>query len=190
MIRLASLATATTVLLAGSAFANWDTDLAHTTVMFEVDHLGFSTTIGTFSDVDVTFDFDESAPEETSVTAVIGTASVSSGHEPRDEHLRRSDFFNVEAYPTMTFESESVEVTGDDTALMHGTLTMLGQTNDVTLDVTLNKLGANPFGGPDSAGFSATGTIDRTDYGMDFGAPAIGADVLIRIEFEATRAEE
>lgn len=190
MLRILTLATATAIGLVGSANAEWDPDLAHTAVMFEVDHLGFSTVVGRFSDVDVTFDFDETAPEETSVTAEIDAASIDSGFGPRDEHLRSGDFFNVEEHPTITFESESLDVTGDDTAQLHGELTLLGETNDVTLDVVLNNLGANPFGGPDVAGFSASGTIDRTDYGMDFGTPAIGQDILIRIEFEATRAED
>lgn len=190
MLRIVSLAAATAIGLASPAYADWNADPTHSAVMFEVDHFGFATVIGRFTDFEITFDFDESAPEETSVSAAINTASVDSGYGPRDEHLRTGDFFDVENHPTMTFESESLELTGDETARLHGVLTLLGESNDVSLDVVLNGIGENPFGGPDIAGFSASGMIDRTDFGMDFGAPAIGQDVPIRIEFEATRAEE
>jgi polyisoprenoid-binding protein YceI len=188
MVRFAAVALAAAA-IALPAHAEWEVDYTHTYVYFEVDHLGFSTLIGRFSDLDITFDFDENDPGATRVTAAIGTESVDTGYNPRDQHLRSEDFFASDEYPSMTFETSEVEVTGDDTARLHGALTLIGETNDVSLDVTLNQIGPNPFGGSDIAGFSAVGMIDRTDFDMNFGAPAIGTDVLIRIEFEATRAE-
>lgn len=161
-------------------------DHSHTHVLFFVDHLGFSTTQGEFLEFDGTLMLDTEAPENSSVTVSIATDSIDTGYADRDEHLRSGDFFNVEEYPEMTFASTGVTVTGENSAEVAGDLTILGVTQPVTLDVTLNGLGAHPFNGSTVAGFSATTTISRSDFGMDFGVPAIGDEIEIRIETEAS----
>ena len=161
-------------------------DHSHTHVLFFVDHLGFSTTQGEFLEFDGTLMLDTEAPENSSVTVSIATDSIDTGYADRDEHLRSGDFFNVEEYPEMTFASTGVTVTGENSAEVAGDLTILGVTQPVTLDVTLNGLGAHPFNGSTVAGFSATTTIGRSDFGMDFGVPAIGDEIEIRIETEAS----
>ena len=161
-------------------------DHSHTHVLFFVDHLGFSTTQGEFLEFDGTLMLDTEAPENSSVTVSIVTDSIDTGYADRDEHLRSGDFFNVEEYPEMTFASTGVTVTGENSAEVAGDLTILGVTQPVTLDVTLNGLGAHPFNGSTVAGFSATTTISRSDFGMDFGVPAIGDEIEIRIETEAS----
>ncbi len=159
-------------------------DESHVHAMFKVSHLGFSETIGGFDKISGTFTLDAENPSNSSVNVTIDTASIDSGWDARDDHLRNADFFNVEEYPEMTFVSTSVEPTGDNTATVTGDLTMLGETHPVTLDVTLNGAGAHPFSGKYIAGFSATGTLDRTQWGMDYGAPAVGSEVELTITAE------
>ena len=184
------MATAAAVLALGASPAlaadEFAFDHSHTHVLFFVDHLGFSTTQGEFLEFDGTLMLDTEAPENSSVTVSIATDSIDTGYADRDEHLRNSDFFNVEEYPEMTFASTGVTVTGENSAEVAGDLTILGVTQPVTLDVTLNGLGAHPFNGSTVAGFSATTTISRSEFGMDFGVPAIGDEIEIRIETEAS----
>ncbi|MEQ8964797.1 MAG: YceI family protein [Azospirillaceae bacterium] len=166
-------------------------DKSHTHILFFVDHLGFSAVQGEFLDYEGELTLDTEDPANSSVAVTIDVASLDSGHPPRDEHLLDADFFDAEAYPEMTFASTRVEPTGEDTALVHGDLTIKGVTRPVVLDTRLNGLGPNPFA-PDQtiAGFSATTEIARSDFGMDFGLPAIGDTVEIRIEIEASPLAE
>ena len=182
MKRLTMALAGTTLLASASALAaeEWQFDNAHTMIGFTVDHLG------AFTDFDGTLILDQDDPSNSSVSVSIATASVDTRHEARDGHLSGEDFFDVANNPTITFESTSVNVTGDNTAEVTGDLTMLGMTNPVTLDVTLNQLGPNPFSETPTAGFSATGTLNRSDWGMQFGVPVIGDEIALIIETEAT----
>lgn len=164
-------------------------DESHVHAAFRVSHLGFSDTIGGFDKVSGSFTIDAENLSASTVSVTIDTASIDSGWDDRDAHLRGDDFFKVEEFPEMTFASTSVEPTGDTTATVTGDLTMLGQTHPVTLDVTFNQAGAHPFSGKYVAGFSATGTLDRTQWGMEYGVPAIGKDITLMIEAEGVRAE-
>lgn len=183
---LTSAALAAALLAAPAASAEEFTfDPSHTHILFSISHFGFSHVRGEFTDFDGTIAFDPEAPESTSVDVTIDAASLDSGWPARDDHLRTADFFDVDTHPTITFRSTGVEVTGEDTARMTGDLTMLGQTHPVTLDVQLNAIGPHPFrAGVTVAGFTATGTIDRTAYGLSYGSPAIGDAVEITIETE------
>lgn len=172
-----------------AAAETYTIDKGHTHILFEVSHLGFSTTHGEFLEFDGEFDFDPDAPENSRISVTIDTASIDTGHAERDEHLRNADFFDVEEYPTMTFETTGVEVTGENTAELTGDLTLLGVTQPVTLDVQLNAMGPHPFQDKTVAGFTATGTINRSDFGMTYAAPAVGEEVDIVIEMEASPAE-
>jgi len=178
-------------LLAGSqaAFAeSYTIDATHAHAAFRVNHLGFSHTLGQFKDITGTLEFDAENPTASAVSVTIATASVDSANEARDEHLRKADFLNVEAHPTMTFTSTNIEVTGEKTGKMTGDLTLLGVTKPVTLDVTLNQAGPHPFDPAKIvAGFSATTSINRSDYGMTYAVPAIGETVEIMIEVEALK---
>jgi polyisoprenoid-binding protein YceI len=168
--------------------ASYTIDETHAHAAFRVSHLGFSHTLGQFKEISGTLEFDEADAAASSVSVTINTSSVDSAHGPRDEHLRGSDFFNVEEFPTMSFTSTGIEVTGDKTGKLTGDLTLLGVTKPVTLDVTFNQAGAHPFD-PSKfvAGFSATGQINRTDFGMNYAAPVIGETVDLMIEVEAVK---
>ncbi|MEP1902421.1 MAG: YceI family protein [Nitratireductor sp.] len=163
-------------------------DAGHTHVGFKVSHLGFSDTYGTFNNVAGTFDLDQDNPEKSSVDIDIKTASIDTNHEKRDEHLRGPDFFDVGKYPDITFKSTKVERTGDKTAKVTGNLTMLGVTKPVTLDVTLLAAGPYPMDkSVTAAGFNATATIKRSDFGMTAYVPMISDEVDITISTEVRK---
>lgn len=167
--------------------ADWTFDKAHTTVLFTVGHLGFSDTTGIFRDFDGTVVFDPENIAATEVSFTVDAASIDTFWEARDEHIRGADFLDVESHPEITFVSTAVEQTGETTADVTGDLTIRGTTQPVTLAATLNKLDANPFN-PEVqiAGFELSGEIDRTDFGIDYGAPVIGTVMPLTINVELT----
>ena len=112
--------------------------------------------------------------------------SVVTGIEKFDAHLKGKDFFEVDAFPTAVYESTRVEITeAGKKARVTGTLTMRGVTKPVTLDVTLNKIGQNPYSNKKTAGFSATTFIKRSDFGISYALPAVPDEVNLIIETEA-----
>lgn len=171
-----------------AAPVSYKIDPAHTAVAFIVNHVGFSNVIGRFNTVDGDVTFDKDAVEKSVVNVTIDTTSVDTNHAKRDEHLRSPDFFNAKEFPKMTFKSTKIEKTGDKTGKLHGDLTMLGVTKPVVLDVTFNKDGVSPASKLETAGFSARGTVKRTEFGMKYGAPAIGDDIQLLIEVEAVKS--
>jgi len=160
-------------------------DKSHAFVTFTADHLGFSAVHGQFRDFDAEVDFDPSNVEATKVRFAIRTGSVETYNAARDDQLRSPAFFAADKFPEMVFSSTVVTPTGTDTAEITGNLTIRDVTNEIVLQAQLNKLGPSPFF-PDImvAGFTVTGVIDRTEWGMTFGAPAIGARIPIRLDLE------
>lgn len=154
----------------------------HTIVAFSVDRLGLTKMFGSFNKVDGEFSVDRDNPGASRATLTIETTSVYTGHEGRDKHLRSPDFFNVQEFPTMKFESTKVEKTGEKTAKVTGNLTLLGVTKPVTLDVTLNAIKEDARTKKNLAGFSARGMLKRTDFGMKYLAGPIGDDVTLIVE--------
>lgn len=188
------LTTAALVTFAMPSFAQdtavkYDFDKVHTQIVFHVNHVGFSNSYGKFHDFDGHFTFDKEHPENSIIDVTIKTASIDMGDATWDEHMESENFFNVTKFPDMTFKSTGVAVTGENTADITGDLTILGVTKPAVLKVTHNKTDKNPFSGKDTSGFSATATIKRSDYGMSYGLPAVGDDVNIIIEVEASPAE-
>lgn len=162
-------------------------DKVHTQIIFFVSHLGFSISEGEFQDFDGTIEFNRDEPEKSKVDVVIQTASIDMDDKEWGDHMKNEDFFNVEKFPTMTFKSTGIEVTGEKTAKITGDLTILETTKPVILDVTFIKAGKHPYRDKYVAGFSATTKIKRSDFGMNYGLPHIGDDAEIRIEVEAMR---
>ncbi len=165
-------------------------DQSHTQITWQANHLGFSNPTGKFITVDGSLILDEEKPENSKLDVEIATKDISTGIEKFDEHLKGKDFFNIEQFPKATFKSDKVEVTGKDTAKVHGTLTLLGISKPVVLDVKANKVGINSFTQKKTAGFSAQTVIKRSEFKMNYGIPGVSDEVKITIETEANVAQE
>ena len=165
----------------------YDFDQAHTQILFFVDHLGFATSQGEFHQVDGTFSIDRAHPPKSSIDVSIPTSSVDMDTEKWNAHLQGKDFFDVENHPVMTFKSTGIEMTSGQTSIVTGDLTLLGVTKPVAMEVKHNKSGKHTFSGKYVAGFSATTSVKRSDFGMKFGLPLIGDDIEIRLEIEGIR---
>ena len=169
----------------------WTIDASHTTLGFVARHLVVAKVRGRFGAVtgSITIADDHLA---SSVTAEIEMASVDTGDAGRDEHLRSADFFDVEQFPTMTFVSTSVTGDGTDYTVT-GDLTIKGITKSITLDLEFDGVSGDPWGGT-RAGFTATGEIDRRDWGMEFnvaldtGGVLVGEKIKLQLDIEAVRA--
>ncbi len=159
-------------------------DKAHGKVTWSISHLGFSTYIGQFTDTAGTLVLDPAKPENSTLDVTIQTASVGTLNPVLDEHLKSADFFNVAKFPTATFKSTKIIQTGPKTAKVRGDFTLLGVTKPLTLLVTLNQAGNNPFFKYYEAGFTATAHFKRTAWGLSKYAPALGDDVNLQIEGE------
>ena len=186
----ASLAAAA-VLAAPAALAEpatYAVDPAHTGLYFRIDHVGYSRVFGRFDSMTGSILFDPDAPAAGRIELAIDPASVDTNHAARDDHLRSPDFFNAAEFPELTFRSTTIEVTGDNRATVTGDFTMLGVTKPVSLDVTFNRLAPYPFAeGQVRVGFSATGTVRRSDHGMSYALDALGDEVELLLEVEAFR---
>lgn len=151
----------------------WTLDLGHAHIGWEIDHMNLARTVGRFDSFNGTFLIDEEAPENSQITVTVEAASVNSNHVGRDAHIRNADYLNVPAFPQVTFRSGEITMTSETEGVMAGTLTMLGVEAPVALDFTLVADRTYPDFIPNydevrTASFEATGTITRTDFGMDF----------------------
>lgn len=163
-------------------------DRAHAKILWGVSHFGFSTYYGEFTDFDARLTLDPAQPERSRLSVTVATPSVATHNDALDAHLKNADFFDVANHPTATFTSTGVRRTGANSADVTGDFTLLGQTRPLTLAVTFNQAGDN-MAGIYTAGFSATGTIRRSDYGMTYGVPALGDEIELRISGEFNPAE-
>lgn len=154
----------------------WTIDAPHSAVVFSIRHLGLSKVRGRFDQFDAALEIGASL-EETKIEATVDMASVDTNNADRDTHLRSTDFFNIERHPTMRFESTEIARTGEEWALT-GNLTMNGVTRPVTFEVEFNGVEDHPANNRQHAGFSATGELRRSDFGIDFGMLPIGVDKL------------
>ena len=164
-------------------------DNTHTQIVFHYNHLGFSTGFGMFSGFDGTIMFDAEDPAASSVEVAFPASSLLTGIDSRTKHFLTGDFFGADENDNVSFTSTSIEVTGEDTGLITGDLTINGVTNEVVLDAKLNQLGEHPMEGKQWAGFDATTTVLRSDYDMGMFAPYVGDEVEIEISIEAMQAE-
>ncbi len=175
----------------------WVADSPHTEINFSVKHF-FTPVTGNFGDFEIDLNYDAENPENSSVEARIDVASVNTGNERRDNHLRSADWFEAEKYPNMTFKSSSVRANGDNQLIARGTLTIKGESREVELPITL--LGAQEIpeqmqemlgGTKEVASFRATISIDRGDFGVGVGSWAatmvVGGEISIEILLEAHR---
>ncbi len=174
-------------------FASADTytlDPNHTQVQFTWNHYGFTDLVGQFGKIEGTLEFNAADPTQSSVTATIAMASVNSNVQKLDEKLQSSDYFDVAKFPIATFKSTKVEKTATpDHLKVTGALTLHGVTKPVTLDVTVTKVGQHPLRKAAAAGFEATTTLKRSDFGITTYLPMAADEVKIRIAAEAVEAK-
>jgi polyisoprenoid-binding protein YceI len=180
------LASSLAAVTLGAAPSNWKADAAHTSVGFKIRHF-FAKVPGSFSGIQAALVFDPENPAANSVEATIPVASINTANERRDRHLKTDDFFSVEKYPNVTFKSTSWTKTGQDTYDVVGDLTIKDITKTVTLKAKFLGSGPGPRGGQVS-GWEVRTTINRHEFGVSYANPALGDDVDIEIEFEATSA--
>jgi polyisoprenoid-binding protein YceI len=177
-----------TVAIPSYLAGTWKADPVHSEIAFSARHLMVAKVRGRFTSYDVTIVTNQD-PLGSSVTATIDLASIDTGNQPRDHHLRSADYLEVDKYPTMSYRSTGIRHT-DDGWVIDGELTLHGVTRQVPLAVEVNGFGPDPFGGQ-RAGFSVTAQINRRDFGidltipMDGGGVVVGDQVSISLEIEA-----
>jgi len=177
--------TSPAVQIPGYVAGTWDLDPVHSTIGFVVRHLMVSKVRGKFSTFEVQV-VTAPNPLESTVAATVDLSSVDTGNETRDSDLRSTNFFDVQTHPMMTFVSTRIEPDGDSFRVT-GDLTIRGVTKPVTLTAEINGFGPDPYGGT-RAGFSATGELNRSDFGVSFNAPVPGGVMIsenVRLEIEA-----
>ncbi len=187
-----SMIAAALVLGAGVATAEpaaYTLDASHSQIVFSYNHLGFSTTYGMFSGFEGDIQFDKEDPAASSVNVSFPVQSMLTGWEARFAHFMSEDFFAAAEDEMVTFTSTGIEVTGETTARITGDLTLNGVTKSVVLDAQLNQSGEHPMEGKDWAGFDATTTLVRSDYGLGKFAPYVSDEVEVMISVEAMKAE-
>jgi polyisoprenoid-binding protein YceI len=188
---IATLIIALTLIVPAIAQAgSWDLDPAHTEVGFKIRHMMVTNVRGVFHDVKGTLKFDAVDPSKSSIDVVIQAVSIDTGIEKRDNHLRSPDFFDVEKFPTLTFNSTKFDKVADGVFKVTGNLSIHGVTKEVVLDVEgLNQQVVDPWGGTRMGAFATT-KINRKDYGLTWnkaleaGGWLVGDELTINLEVE------
>ena len=174
----------------------WEIDPAHSTIEFSVKHMMFTTVRGRFKTFKGTINANRRDPNASTVTVDIDASSIDTGVGDRDAHLKSADFLDVATHPAITFRSKRVEGAADkegDRFKLTGDLTIRGKTMEVTLDCTYQGRGKDPWG-KERAGASATGEIDRRQWGLQWnqaletGGVLVGNTVKFEIDIQAVRA--
>jgi len=156
----------------------------HRYITFSYSHMGYSNPWLRWRDWDATLEWNVETPEDSSISVVIDVASVDSGVDEFDGHLKSDLLFDVENHPEITFVSTSLTKTGDKTGTMAGDLTIMDVTKPVTLDVVFNNAGFSERDGIYKIGFSAKTSVNRSDFGLDYAVPYVSDKVDITIEAE------
>jgi polyisoprenoid-binding protein YceI len=174
---------------------SWNIDSTHTHIGFSVKHMMVTTVRGQFKSYRGTFALDTADFTRSTFEGEIDVASIDTGNEQRDGHLRANDFFDVENHPTITFKSARIDAKSEGEFVVHGDLTIRGVTKSVALDVEFLGTSKNPYG-QTVAGVAVRGTINRKDFGVSFnalletGGVAVGEKVKLELDVEAVYAAD
>ncbi len=163
-----------------------DTKGAHAFIQFRIKHLGYSWLYGRFDEFSGSMRYDEENPSNSSIAVTVQTASVNSNHAERDKHLRNDDFLDVEKYPTASFRSTAVEVTGPGEAIITGKLNLHGVTREVSFPVSHVGGGPDPWGGY-RHGFTGALKIKLKDYNIKKDLGPASAELELLLDIEAIR---
>ncbi len=180
--------------LAAAEPTPWTLDLGHAYIGWEIDHFGYSNTVGQFRTFDGVFLIDEDNPEDSRITFTIDAASIDSNHVGRDNHLRAADMLNVAEFPDITFTSTSIVMTDATSGAITGDVTFLGTTKPLTLAfaITTDAPYAEFLPNYDqrrAVGFEASGQLDRVEHGLDvldFPGSPLGRTIDLDIHFDLT----
>lgn len=172
----------------------WKLDPAHSELLFKVKHLMITNVKGEFRSFDATVEADGDDFDGALVELTADTASIFTNNDDRDKHLRSADFFDVEAFPEMTFKSSEMTKLDEHTYRLKGQLTIKGVSNDVVLDAEFGGVMKDPYGN-EKAGFSLSGKINRKDWELNWntaletGGVLVSDDVRLAAEVQFTRAK-
>ena len=188
-LSLAACATAGEQTFVEASGGNYQLEKTHAFLTWRIKHNGLSNYTARFTEFDASIDFNPDDPVSSSVVATINPLSVETDHPINDGWndtlATDTKWFNGDKFPQIVFKSTGIEKTGEFTGIITGDLTLLGVTKEVQLSATYNGTGNAPwFGTRDIIGFSATGTLNRSDFGMTALLPNIGDEVEIIIEAE------
>ena len=171
----------------------WRVDPAHSSAAFEVKHMMIATVRGQFREFEGTLEAAEDDPSNSRAQGSAKTASIDTGNEDRDAHLRSPEFFDAERYPNITFASTRIEHVEGGVYRVTGDLTIKDVTREVEMTATVEGAGEDPWGN-ERVGVSVRGTIDRTEFGLTWqqslvgGGLLVGEQVALRIDISAVRA--
>lgn len=168
---------------------NYVLDKNHASLLFRINHLGFSMYHGRFNSFDAKLSFDSREPEKSVVEATIDVGSVDTNHEKLESELKGDKFFNTAKFPTASFRSVKTTRSGNS-GTMIGELTLMGVTKPVTLNVTFRGGGPHPMSKKPLLGFAARGVFNRSQWGINYGIPNVGDEVAIEIEAEFEKPDK
>ncbi|MEO6689301.1 MAG: YceI family protein [Dokdonella sp.] len=189
MIRRIALVTALALASAPAFAGSYTLDPGHTQVLFSWNHFGFSNPTAQFGTVEGSLEYDQANPTKASLNVTIPIASINSNVAKLNEHLQSPDFFDAAKFANATFKSTKVEKGAADHLKVTGDLTLHGVTKPVVLDVTVNHVGEHPMRKAAAAGFDASTTIKRSDFGIAKYVPNVSDDIKIHITTEAIDAK-
>jgi polyisoprenoid-binding protein YceI len=152
-------------------------DPGHSSVEFSVKHMGIATVRGRFTEFEGTLDVGQDL-DHTNAYGTVQVASISTGDDTRDAHLRSPDFFDAESYPLITYESTRIEPIDSESSQVFGTLTMHGVPREIKLEVTVSGTDEDPWGNT-RLGLGAVGTIKRSDFDMRFNQALASGNMLV-----------
>ena len=168
---------------------SYELDDRHSYLSFSYSHLGLSNPQIHFADFDVSLQLDGNDMSQSRVSITIYAASVDSAVPALDDDLKGADFFDVENYPEISFQSTAYEESSESSGRLTGNLSVRGVTKPVTLDVTINSAAMNPLNRREMIGFSATGSLKRSDFGLTAYAPMASDELSLEVQVELEKAK-
>jgi polyisoprenoid-binding protein YceI len=174
--------------------STWKSDPAHSSATFSAKHMTVTTVRGTLGPITSTVEVDDKDLTRSKVEATIDASKINTGVEKRDTHLKSADFFEVAKYPFVTFKSKKIEKVSGDKYKVTGDLTIKTTTKEVVLDTIITPEVSNPFSKVATRGISATGSINREDFGLTWNVPVgegllVSKEIKIELEVEYQKDE-
>lgn len=163
-----------------------DTQGAHASINFKINHLGVSYVVGRFNEFSGTFSYDAAKPADSKIDVTVKTTSVDSNHAERDRHIRSNDFLDVRRFAEARFVSTSYQDLGNDKGTLKGNLTLLGQTKPIEIAVVKVGEGQDPWGGY-RVGFTGTAAVNLPDFGANFNLGPAAETLYLDLVVEGIR---